>query len=77
MEILGPKRCLPWHDVVLAGREEIDRYVDLGEIHWNPALRGLTGILDVVLEIGVTRVPAVHRPGEADAMGVRYRILQI
>ena len=50
--------------MILAGREEIERYVNLGEIHLNPALRGLSGILDVVFKVGVACVPAVHRgPG--------------
>ena len=50
--------------MILAGREEIERYVNLGEIHLNPALRGLSGILDVVFKVGVACVQAVHRgPG--------------
>jgi hypothetical protein len=69
-QILRPKCRLPWHDVIIAGREEIDRYVNLAEIHPNPALRGLSGILDVVFEIGVSCVPAVHRAGQADAVGI-------
>ena len=37
--------------VIFAGGEEIDRNVDLGEIHRHPALRGLAGVLDVVFEM--------------------------
>jgi hypothetical protein len=69
-QILRPKCRLPWHDVIIAGREEIDRYVNLAEIHPNPALRGLSGILDVVFKIGVACVPAVYRAGQADAVGI-------
>ena len=67
-QILRSKRRFPRHNVILARREEIDRHVDLRQIHRHAALRGLAGLLDVVFEVSVARVPAVHRTWQADAI---------
>src|SRR6476620_8070195 len=69
-QILGTKCRLPRHNVILAGCEKINRRVNLGKIHRDPTLCGLAGILDIVLNIGIPRVPAVHRAGQADTVGI-------
>src|SRR5450631_3374767 len=69
-QILRAKCRLPGHDMVLTGREEIDRYRNLRQVNRYPALRRLARILDIVFQIGIARVPTVHRSGQADAIGI-------
>src|SRR5215470_8042128 len=69
-EILRAVRALPRHYVVLARSQHIEWYVDLRQVDRQPALRGLAGLLDLVIEIGVARIPAIHRTRQADAVGI-------
>src|ERR1700726_3702348 len=69
-QIFRTKCRLPGHDVIRTGCEEIERYGNHREVYRNSALRGLAWILDVVLKIGVARVPAVHWPRQAHAVGI-------
>src|SRR4029077_11419645 len=69
-QILGTKCCPPGHDVILTGREKIERHGNLGEVYRNSALCSHTWILDIVLKIGVARIPAVHWARQAHAVGI-------
>src|ERR1700750_1937493 len=62
--------ALPRNDVVLAAFEHGGGNVDLHKIDRGRALRGLSGEAQVVFEIGVAHVPAIHRPGQVGAVGV-------
>src|SRR6516165_7022146 len=66
-DVLGAERALPGHDMVLARGQYVDRHLHLREIDPLAALRRRTGILDLVLKIGIARIPAVHRSRQADA----------
>src|ERR1700730_2120649 len=69
-QVLSQVSSFPRHNMVLAGREEIVGSFYFRQVHWYPALRRLTGILDVVFQISIARVPAIHRTGQADAIGI-------
>src|ERR1700692_2643001 len=56
--------------MVLVGREEIDRSLYLRQVDRDAALRRLAGNLDVVFEISIASVPAVHRTRQTDAVGI-------
>src|SRR5664279_4402707 len=60
-EVLCQVSRFPRHNVVLAGCEQINRSRYLRQVNRYPALPRLARILDVVFEIGIARVPTVHR----------------
>ena len=56
--------------MILAACQHVDRNVDLGEVDGNVALDRLSGNAQVVLEISIAHVPAVHRTRQVGAVGV-------
>src|SRR6185312_11536488 len=62
--------ALPRHYVILARRQQIERYLGLRKVDALATLCGRTRLLDPVLEIGVAGVPAIHRAWQADAVGI-------
>src|ERR1700680_1007692 len=69
-QVLRAKRRLPWHDVVLTGCEQIDRYRYIRKVKRYHARRRLTGIPYIVFQISIARLPTLHRSGQADAIGI-------
>src|SRR5260370_24249207 len=63
-------RALARYDIGLGRGQEKHWYVPLREVNPFATLRGGAGLLDLVLNIGVPRVPAVHWPRQADAVGI-------
>src|SRR5580765_8678002 len=64
---IGP---LPGHDVVFARGVEVGRRRDLGDIDLLAADRERARLLELVLEVGVAQVPAVHRSRQVGAVAV-------
>src|SRR5450759_876763 len=56
--------------MVLAGRKVIDRSLYLRQVDRHAALRRLAAILDVVFEISIASVPAIHRTWQTDTIGI-------
>ena len=62
--------------MVLAACKHVGGNVDRQEIDRDLALRGLSGDAQVVFEISVAHVPAIHRPGQIGAVGVPVKDIE-
>ncbi|MOA25475.1 hypothetical protein D3C78_1462000 [compost metagenome] len=67
--------ALPGHDVVVMGGEDVGRRIDRAQVQLHPAAVQFAGF-QVVLQIGVAQVPAVHRPRQVGAVVVPEQQVQ-
>src|SRR5207253_2309091 len=63
-KLRGPIGGLPRHDVVLATCQHIGGRVDRREVDPDAALSRLSGDAEIVFQVGVAHVPAVHGAGQ-------------
>src|SRR5471030_619632 len=65
----------PRHDVVVMGGEDVRRRLDGSQVEFDPAAIQFAGF-QVVLQVGVAQVPAIHRAGQVGAVVVPEQQVQ-